>query len=88
MASRATLGLAWFLGACVTGAPLPNFILILADDMGFGDLGANTNDQISETPHLDALAHAGIRFTDMHAGARSTRKVSPLCIYPQPYSLV
>ena len=82
MASRATLGLVWLLGACVMSAPLPNFILILADDMGFGDLGANTDDQISETPHLDALAHAGIRFTDMHAGARSTPAVSPLCVEP------
>lgn len=46
--------------------PKPNFILILADDLGYGDLGCYGNSD-SKTPHLDALARAGIRFTDFHS---------------------
>jgi len=46
----------------------PNIVLILADDMGYGDIGAyNPNSKIA-TPHLDALAAAGMRFTDAHSG--------------------
>jgi arylsulfatase G len=46
----------------------PNIIVLLADDFGWGDLGANWP-ETRETPHLDALARQGIRFTDFHAGA-------------------
>ena len=42
----------------------PNFLVIVADDLGFSDLGA-FGGEIS-TPHLDALALAGLRFTDFH----------------------
>ena len=42
----------------------PNFLVILADDMGFSDLGA-FGGEIS-TPHLDALALGGLRLTDFH----------------------
>ncbi len=43
----------------------PNVLLIVADDLGFSDLGA-FGGEIS-TPNLDALAKAGIRFTDFHS---------------------
>src|ERR1700746_2880185 len=43
----------------------PNFLLIVADDLGFSDIGA-FGGEIS-TPNLDRLAHAGIRFTDFHS---------------------
>jgi arylsulfatase A-like enzyme len=43
----------------------PNFLLILADDLGFSDLGA-FGGEIS-TPNLDALATAGLRYTDFHS---------------------
>ena len=43
----------------------PNFLLILADDLGFSDIGA-FGGEIS-TPNLDALAFAGLRFTDFHS---------------------
>jgi len=43
----------------------PNFLIILADDMGFTDLGAFGGRDI-RTPNLDALALAGIRFTNFH----------------------
>ena len=44
----------------------PNIIIIMADDLGYGDLGCYGNTYIN-TPTLDALAQSGIRFTDYHA---------------------
>jgi arylsulfatase A-like enzyme len=43
----------------------PNVLLIVADDLGFSDLGAFGGE--IATPHLDALARRGIRFTDFHS---------------------
>lgn len=42
----------------------PNFLIIVADDLGFSDLGAFGGE--IATPHLDALANAGLRLTDFH----------------------
>jgi arylsulfatase len=42
----------------------PNFLVIVADDLGFSDLGAFGGE--IATPNLDALAMAGLRFTDFH----------------------
>ncbi len=54
-----------------TAASNPNIIVILADDLGYGDLGCyNPNSKIP-TPNLDRLASEGMRFTDAHAGAAS-----------------
>lgn len=47
-------------------AARPNFVIILADDMGYADLSAFGNDRY-QTPHLDALARGGLRFTDFHS---------------------
>lgn len=47
----------------------PNIIYILADDMGYGDLGCNNPDSRIPTPNLDRLAQQGMRFTDAHAGS-------------------
>jgi arylsulfatase A-like enzyme len=44
----------------------PNIILIMADDLGYGDLGCYGNQTI-RTPNLDALAKGGMRFTDFHS---------------------
>lgn len=44
----------------------PNFILILADDMGYGDCGCYGSTAI-QTPNLDALARGGVLFTDFHS---------------------
>jgi arylsulfatase A-like enzyme len=43
----------------------PNLLLIVADDLGFSDLGAFGGE--IDTPHLDALALAGVRLTDFHS---------------------
>jgi arylsulfatase A len=46
----------------------PNIILIVADDLGYGDLGCY-GQAIIRTPRLDAMAAQGLRLTDFHAGA-------------------
>jgi len=46
----------------------PNILLIMADDLGYGDLGCYGSTAI-KTPNLDNLASQGIRFTDHYAGA-------------------
>ena len=43
----------------------PNFLVIVADDLGYSDIGAFGGE--INTPNLDRLAHAGIRFTDFHS---------------------
>ena len=47
---------------------LPNIIIILADDMGYGDLSSYGATRI-QTPNIDRLAKEGILFTDGHCGA-------------------
>lgn len=44
----------------------PNIILIVADDLGYGDVGCNGGKRAG-TPHLDQLAKGGLRFTDFHS---------------------
>ena len=44
----------------------PNFILILADDLGYGDLGCYGN-RLNSTPNIDNLAIAGTMFTDFYS---------------------
>lgn len=46
----------------------PNIIFILADDLGYGDLGCYGQTNI-RTPNLDRLAAGGIRFTQHYAGS-------------------
>jgi len=64
------------LAACAsdkdqTETQRPNIIFILADDLGYGDLGCYGQEYI-ETPHIDALASAGMKFTQHYSG-------SPVC---------
>ncbi len=53
--------------AGASAARQPNIIYILADDLGYGDLGAYGQQQI-KTPRLDQMANEGLRFTDHYAG--------------------
>lgn len=49
-------------------ATKPNVVIILADDLGYGDLGCYGADKV-QTPRIDALASQGVRFTGAHAPA-------------------
>ena len=70
----AIMGAAAALPSCLTTmepkkSSKPNIILIMVDDMGYGDVGCYGNKTIA-TPNMDALAENGIRFTDFYtAGA-------------------
>jgi arylsulfatase A-like enzyme len=65
------LGFCWLCVASATwsaAAERPNIILILADDLGYGDLGCYGQAKI-KTPNMDRLAAEGMRFTQFYAGA-------------------
>jgi arylsulfatase A-like enzyme len=62
------VALTWVFAA---GAAPPNIVLILADDLGWRDLGCYGS-TFYETPHVDALARRGMRFTNFYAA-------NPLC---------
>lgn len=51
-----------------SGSSLPNIVLILADDLGYGELGCYGQQKI-RTPNLDRMAAEGMRFTRFYAGA-------------------
>ncbi|MFP6872652.1 MAG: arylsulfatase [Verrucomicrobiales bacterium] len=57
---------------CSAGAKPPNIVLILVDDMGYGDPGCYNAESKIPTPNIDRLAGDGMRFTDAHASG-------PLC---------
>jgi len=50
-------------------ATAPNIVLILADDLGYGDLGSYNPESKIPTPHIDALAREGVRLVDAHSSA-------------------
>src|ERR1700751_3146973 len=61
--------LALLLSLCAAfGAPRPNIIVVLVDDMGFSDLGCYGSE--IPTPNLDQLAAHGLRFTQFYNTAR------------------
>ncbi len=62
--------------------PKPNIVLILADDLGFSDLGCYGSE--IATPHLDRLAAGGLRFTQFYNAARCcpTRAALLTGLYP------
>jgi arylsulfatase A len=53
-------------------ADLPHVLVILVDDLGYGDLGCFNSESQIPTPNIDRLAAQGMRFTDAHASG-------PLC---------
>ena len=71
-----------FLGGCATGLGAlavscggrvaerrkPNIVYIMADDLGYGDLGCYGQRDI-KTPNIDGLAREGMRFTDHYSGS-------------------
>jgi|Deesub1362B_J571_1020462.scaffolds.fasta_scaffold01224_2 arylsulfatase len=60
-----------FWQGCGTAAAKPNIVFILADDLGYAELGCY-GQEIIQTPNLDQLAAEGMRFTQHYAG-------SPVC---------
>ena len=75
-----TLSQCYGLGSPAQGAENPNIVIILADDMGYGDLQAFNPQSKIITPHLDNLAKRGMCFTDAHSGGST-------CV-PSRYSLL
>ena len=59
------------LGVCcaqASAAQKPNLIWIMADDLGYGELGCY-GQKVIQTPHLDRMAKEGMRFTQFYSGA-------------------
>jgi len=56
------------LGKTTSSFSQPNIILIMADDLGYGDLGCY-GQKLIQTPNIDKLAREGLRFTQAYAGA-------------------
>ncbi len=52
----------WCGISCAEGSDQPNIVILLADDLGYGELGCQGNPQIP-TPHIDSIAKHGVRFT-------------------------
>jgi arylsulfatase A-like enzyme len=50
-----------------SGRERPNIVLVLADDLGYGDPGCYNADSKIKTPNIDALARQGTRFVDAHS---------------------
>ena len=74
--------------ACATtasAAPQPNFVVILADDLGWSDVGAFGSE--IETPNLDALAAEGARFTDFYVTPRCSPTRAALLTGRQPQAV-
>ncbi|HRZ94880.1 MAG TPA: sulfatase-like hydrolase/transferase, partial [Candidatus Paceibacterota bacterium] len=77
-----TILLALLAAAGMRAAPKPNIVLILADDLGFSDIGCYGGE--IRTPNLDALAGKGLRFTQFYSAARCcpTRAALMTGLYP------
>ncbi len=60
--------LAGLIAPSAKGARRPNLVLMLADDLGYGELGCQGNPEIP-TPHIDSLARRGVRFTNAYVTA-------------------
>ena len=77
------VGLVWALLGGSAPAAAPNFLIIIADDMGYSDAGCYGSE--IATPNLDALAADGVRFTQFYNTARCwpTRGALLTGYYPQ-----
>ncbi len=67
----------------------PNIIMIMADDLGYGDLGAYGNPDI-ETPNLDDMAYSGIKFNRFYSAAPVCSPTRGSCLtgrHPYRYNI-
>lgn len=62
--------LALLLGGVSSAQDKMNFVFLLADDLGYNDVGFNNRDSFYETPNLDGLAASGMVFTDFYAASQ------------------
>jgi arylsulfatase A len=68
----------------------PNIVFILADDLGYGDVGCYGN-TVTRTPHIDTLAGNGLRFTDFHSAGpmcTPTRAATLTGLYQQRFGMM
>src|SRR5256885_15344566 len=74
--------IALWIGACARAQTRPNVVIILADDMGFSDVGCYGGE--IHTPNIDRLAAEGVRFTQFYNMARCcpTRAALMTGLYP------
>ena len=75
------------LGSSLFAAAPPNIVFIMADDLGYGDLGCYGSKN-NNTPNIDGLAAAGLRFTDFHSAGpmcTPTRAATLTGLYQQRF---
>lgn len=63
------LALLLFFWVFATKADRPNVVIILADDLGIGDISAYNEESAWQTPHIDRLAKRGMMFSDAHTSS-------------------
>ena len=63
-------------------AEQPNIVVILADDLGYGDLGSYGGK--IPTPHLDRMAKEGLRLTDFHSNGSVCSPSRACLLYTSP----
>ena len=84
----ALLAVGW-VSITTQAADKPNVILIMCDDLGWGDVGFNGN-KIIRTPHLDAMAKAGLKFNRFYAAAPVCSPTRGSCVtgrHPYRYGI-
>lgn len=65
----ALAGFAFAMPARIGAVETPNIIVLLADDLGYGDVSCNNPDSKIATPNIDRIAKEGMRFTDGHSSS-------------------
>ena len=70
--------------AAVRAEKLPNIVIILADDLGYGDLGCYGHPSI-RTPNLDRMAAEGMRLTDFYVAFAAITSAGP---GPSKFSII
>ncbi len=86
----AGVGAFFFIAAGSTEAAKPNVILVMADDLGWGDVGFNGN-KIIRTPHLDAMASNGLTFSRFYSAGPVCSPTRGSCLtgrHPFRYGIV